>query len=66
LLPVQYLKSWRTIAKLALPNKFLRATADDAPETASERRFTDPRPQIDPVTGTRRGLLTALRARGGL
>ncbi|SEB31572.1 fatty acid desaturase family protein [Rhodococcus koreensis] len=65
-LPVQYLKSWRTIAKLALPNKFLQATADDAPETASERRFTDPRPQFDPVTGRRRGLSTALRDRGGL
>ncbi|MDV7354532.1 fatty acid desaturase [Rhodococcus oxybenzonivorans] len=62
-LPVQYLKSWRTIAKLALPNKFLAATADDAPETASERKFTDPRPRIDPATGTRRGLETALRAR---
>ena len=64
-LPVQYFKSWRTIAKLALPNKFLRATADDAPETASERKFTDSPPQIDPLTGTRRGLLTALRARAG-
>ncbi len=29
-LPAQYLKSWRTILKLALPNKFLEATADDA------------------------------------
>ncbi|NED70643.1 acyl-CoA desaturase, partial [Streptomyces sp. SID10244] len=25
--------------KLALPDRFLRDTADDAPETASERRF---------------------------
>ena len=65
-LPVQYFKSWRTIAKLALPNKFLSATADDAPETASERKFTDSPPQIDPVTGNRRGLLTALRARAGV
>ncbi|MBC2641933.1 MULTISPECIES: fatty acid desaturase [unclassified Rhodococcus (in: high G+C Gram-positive bacteria)] len=65
-LPVQYFQSWRTIAKLALPNTFLTATADDAPETASERKFTDPRPQIDPVTGNRRGLLTALRARAGV
>lgn len=62
----QYFQSWRTIAKLALPNRFLRATADDAPETASERKFTDPLPQIDPVTGNRRGLLTALRARAGV
>ncbi|HEY5858166.1 MAG TPA: fatty acid desaturase, partial [Aldersonia sp.] len=62
-LPAQHLKSWRTIAKLALPNTFLRATADDAPETASERKFADPRPQFDAVTGKRRGLSTALRDR---
>ncbi len=31
-LPVQYAKSWRTIAKLSLPNKFLKDTPDDAPE----------------------------------
>ena len=37
---VQYLKTLRTINKLALPDRFLRDTADDAPETASERRFT--------------------------
>ncbi|WP_331436145.1 fatty acid desaturase [Gordonia sp. w5E2] len=36
---VQYLKTLRTINKLALPDRFLRDTADDAPETASERRF---------------------------
>ncbi|MFW0792246.1 fatty acid desaturase [Gordonia sp. CPCC 205515] len=36
---MQYLKTLRTINKLALPDQFLRATADDAPETASERRF---------------------------
>jgi hypothetical protein len=29
----------RTIHKLALPDRFLRATSDDAPETASERKF---------------------------
>ncbi|MFH5232214.1 fatty acid desaturase family protein [Antrihabitans spumae] len=58
---VQYWKSWRTIAKLALPNKYLKATADDAPETASERKFADPTPKFDPATGRRRGLLTALR-----
>jgi linoleoyl-CoA desaturase len=60
-LPVQYFKAWRTILKLALPNKYLRATADDAPETASERKFGgDIYPTIDPVTGKRRGLRTAL------
>ncbi len=36
---VQYLQTLRTINKLALPDWFLTATADDAPETASERRF---------------------------
>ena len=74
-LPVQYAKSWRTIAKLSLPNKYLRATADDAPETASERRFKadgeSSRLQavVDPVTGRRQGLRTAietLRGRRGL
>ncbi|MYR08850.1 acyl-CoA desaturase [Gordonia sp. SID5947] len=67
--PVQYAKSWRTIAKLSLPNKYLRATADDAPETASERRFKQGLPEgarlvaaIDPETGRRRGLRSAIRA----
>ncbi|WP_433711336.1 fatty acid desaturase family protein [Nocardia sp. CA-084685] len=61
-LPVQYFKSWRTILKLALPNKYLRATADDAPETASERKFDgETMPSFDPVTGKRRGLRTALK-----
>ena len=66
-LPVQYAKSWRTIAKLSLPNKYLRATADDAPETASERRFkqgllegTRLQASIDPQTGRRRGLRSAI------
>ncbi|WP_448221740.1 fatty acid desaturase family protein [Gordonia iterans] len=36
---VQYLRTLRTINKLALPDRFLKATSDDAPETASERRF---------------------------
>ncbi|MEV2219010.1 fatty acid desaturase [Nocardia vinacea] len=61
-LPVQYFKSWRTILKLALPNKYLRATADDAPETASERKFDGATmPSFDPATGKRRGLRTALQ-----
>ncbi|BBX18724.1 acyl-CoA desaturase [Mycolicibacterium duvalii] len=37
-LPRQYLLTLRTIHKLALPDRFLVATSDDAPETASERR----------------------------
>ena len=35
----QYLQSWRTIARLSLPDRFLRRTADDAPETRSEKMF---------------------------
>ncbi len=54
---VQYAKSWRTIAKLALPERFLRATADDAPETRSERMFDVLGPGRRP-----RGLKTALNA----
>lgn len=62
-LPVQYFKSWRTILKLALPNKYLQHTADDAPETASERKFNgSTTPGVDPVTGHRSGLRTALAA----
>ncbi|GAC66721.1 fatty acid desaturase family protein [Gordonia soli] len=48
----QYVQSLRTINKLALPDRFLRDTADDAPETASERRFAGRVPA--------RGLKTAL------
>jgi NADPH-dependent stearoyl-CoA 9-desaturase len=60
-LPVQYFKAWRTILKLALPNKYLRHTADDAPETASERKFNGLAVStIDPVTGKRSGLRTAI------
>ena len=35
----QFLLSQRTILKLAVPDRFLIATSDDAPETASERKF---------------------------
>ena len=35
----QYLQSWRTIARLSLPDKYLRRTSDDAPETRSEKMF---------------------------
>lgn len=52
-LPVQYAKTWRTIAKLSLPDRFLRATADDAPETRSERMF-------EGLQVRSRGLKTAL------
>jgi NADPH-dependent stearoyl-CoA 9-desaturase len=62
---MQYGKTWRTIAKLSLPNKYLRDTANDAPETRSERMFADLEPGLamtDPVTGRRRGLKTAIAA----
>ena len=35
----QYMQSFWTIVKLALPNRFLKATSDDAPETNSELKF---------------------------
>jgi linoleoyl-CoA desaturase len=60
---VQYGKTWRTIAKLSLPDKFLRATADNAPETRSERMFTELESDFagqDSATGRRRGLRTAI------
>jgi len=69
----QYLLAFRTIHKLALPDRFLKRTADDAPETSSERKFigiTLPHPErwgernrliTDPVTGKRRGLRSAIQ-----
>jgi NADPH-dependent stearoyl-CoA 9-desaturase len=59
---VQYAKTWRTIAKLSLPNKYLRDTSDNAPETRSERMFTELEGYgvADPETGKRRGLKTAI------
>jgi len=64
---LQYGKAWRTIAKLSLPDRFLRDSADDAPETRSERMFAVLSPGLDPgaggtdpLTGNRRGLKTAI------
>ncbi|GFG72882.1 fatty acid desaturase family protein [Mycobacterium botniense] len=62
---LQYAKAWRTIAKLSLPDTFLRDTADNAPETRSERMFAELAPGVtgtDPATGRRRGLKTAMAA----
>ncbi|MBL1076257.1 fatty acid desaturase [Nocardia sp. 2] len=77
----QYGLAFRTIHKLALPDRFLKRTADDAPETSSERKFAgitlpslpslpnstewlaehQPHwPGVDPDTGERRGLRSAL------
>jgi len=53
---VQYGKSWRTIAKLSLPDRFLTDTRDDAPETRSERMFDE----LD--ESERRGLKSAIAA----
>jgi linoleoyl-CoA desaturase len=62
----QYMLTFRTIAKLALPNALLSAEPDDAPETASELRFNIREGMqlsfgADAESGTRRGLRTALR-----
>ncbi len=59
-LPVQYAKAWRTIIKLSVPNKYLRRGTDDAPETKSERVFGGAS-VVDPDTGRRSGLRTALK-----
>jgi fatty acid desaturase len=56
----QYLLTLRTIHKLALPDRFLRATADDAPETASELRFRTVSEPVAATPATRIGLRTAL------
>jgi len=60
---VQYAKTWRTLAKLSLPDKYLRDSVDDAPETRSERMFDELEPGFagtDPLTGRRRGLKSAI------
>ncbi|MGA7055269.1 MAG: fatty acid desaturase [Mycobacterium sp.] len=62
---MQYGKTWRTIAKLSLPDRFLRDTVDDAPETRSERMFAELEPGLaktDVATGRHRGLKTAIAA----
>jgi fatty acid desaturase len=62
----QFLLTVRTICKLSLPDRFLTATSDDAPETASERRFrnTAQRSHVAVVGDEmgRRGLATAILA----
>jgi fatty acid desaturase len=61
----QYLLTLRTIHKLALPDRFLGATSDDAPETASERKFASGVPAISAsgASGSIVGLRTALRTK---
>ncbi|BBX44559.1 acyl-CoA desaturase [Mycobacterium cookii] len=62
----QYLLTVRTICKLALPVGVLAATADDAPETASENKFRNRARQSDLAVagdGVRHsGLATAVSA----
>jgi fatty acid desaturase len=58
----QFLLTQRTIHKLALPDRVLVATHDDAPETASERKFPPAESHLThAVHGSRSGLRTALR-----
>jgi fatty acid desaturase len=59
----QYLLTLRTIHKLALPDGFLWATSDDAPETASERKFGTGATPATRSGGPIIGLRTALRDR---
>jgi fatty acid desaturase len=62
----QYLLTVRTICKLALPDRFLSANSDDAPETASENKFRNVKKRSDlsrvEADVRRRGLVTALLA----
>jgi fatty acid desaturase len=66
----QFWHTVRTICKLSLPDRFLTATSDDAPETASEEKFraVAKHPQVfgahDAAT-RRRGLDTANTDRAG-
>ena len=59
----QYLLTLRTVHKLALPDGVLTATSDDAPETASERKFENDSRAVTRPGGRIVGLQTALRAR---
>jgi hypothetical protein len=66
----QFWHTVRTICKLSLPDRFLTANSDDAPETASEERFRAAamRPQVfdaHDVGTRRRGLQTAIADRTG-
>lgn len=61
----QYLLTFRTISKLSVPDRFLTATSDDAPETASEYKFRN-KDTLQPLGESggatrRRGLVTATR-----
>ena len=57
----QYWQSWRTIARLSLPDRLLTDTSDDAVETRSEKMFEGKPREYDDHEGPRSGLVTALR-----
>jgi fatty acid desaturase len=58
---LQYGKTWRTIAKMSLPDAYLRKTVDDAPETRSERMFgSSETPPAETTFGSRPGLKTSI------
>jgi fatty acid desaturase len=59
----QYLLTLRTIHTLSLPDGLLVATSDDAPETASERKFSAAATSVARLGGPIIGLRTALRDR---
>jgi NADPH-dependent stearoyl-CoA 9-desaturase len=66
----QFWDTVRTICKLSLPDRFLTATSDDAPETASEAKFravaTLPRVfGVHDVATRRHGLKTAITDQAG-
>ncbi|QIS02095.1 acyl-CoA desaturase [Nocardia brasiliensis] len=57
----QYLLTMRTIHKLAVPDRWLIATSDDAPETASEKKFqTGAAAAVAEISEVTTGLRTAL------
>ena len=49
----QYYLTVRTVFKLALPDRFLVATADDAPETSSENKFRPQRLELQQLQQVR-------------
>jgi NADPH-dependent stearoyl-CoA 9-desaturase len=57
----QYWQSFWTILKLAVPDSWLPGTTDDAPETHSERKFSEREPRE--VDGKRYGLRSAIKGR---
>ncbi len=59
----QHFLTLRTIHKLALPDTLLSATSDDAPETASERKFGTGSPSATRSGGLRTALRNSVRRR---